>query len=158
MDLYKYQLLTIKTKDMKTNTIKITFWIGNHKYIQATTAKIKKAGNVIKYVMLRYSQYNVHMIETRREGYNDPDYKYWELHYDSNFENWKNDKVRVEATNESGYEDYTGYGNYTDGKKNRFYLGRSTGWLPVYLEILKSNSMGGGSLFLKNRTFKPLYN
>lgn len=35
---------------------------------------------------------------------------------------------------------------YTDGSKERFYIGRSTGWVPCHLVIKKSNSMGGGAV------------
>lgn len=50
---------------------------------------------------------------------------------------------RVEVTWKPGFEDYTGYGCRTDGLKARFYVGRSTGWKPVYLAILTKHSMGG---------------
>ena len=39
---------------------------------------------------------------------------------------------------------------HPDGEKTRCYVGRSTGWKPIYLEILKSNSSGGGSLYLED--------
>ncbi len=32
------------------------------------------------------------------------------------------------------------------GEKRRFYIGKSTGFIPCHLEILKSNSTGGGSV------------
>jgi len=50
---------------------------------------------------------------------------------------------RVEVEWKEGYEDFTGYGCLTDGKKARFYVGRSTGWRPVYLQILRIDSTGG---------------
>jgi len=31
-----------------------------------------------------------------------------------------------------------------NGEKRRFYIGRSTGWIPCHLEISKINSTGGG--------------
>lgn len=37
---------------------------------------------------------------------------------------------------------------YKDGSKTRCYIGKSTGWKPVYLEILKRSSSGGSSLYL----------
>ena len=64
--------------------------------------------------------------------------------------------ARVEATNAEGYEDLTGYGARTNGRKNRFYIGRSTGWIPCYLEILQKNSTGGSQLFVTGRTFRLL--
>lgn len=30
------------------------------------------------------------------------------------------------------------------GEKRRFYIGKSTGWIPCHLEILRINSSGGG--------------
>ncbi len=53
---------------------------------------------------------------------------------------------RVEVIWKKGYEDYTGYGYKTEGKKARFYVGKSTGWKPIYLQILKRHSIGGGSI------------
>ena len=38
--------------------------------------------------------------------------------------------------------------SYKDGTITRCYIGKSIGWKPIYLEILKSNSNGGGWLFL----------
>ena len=32
------------------------------------------------------------------------------------------------------------------GEKRRFYVGKSTGWMPCHLEIAKRNSSGGGSV------------
>jgi len=44
---------------------------------------------------------------------------------------------------------------YSDGEKTRCYIGKSTGWKPVYLEVKKSNSMGGGALYLpENATIR----
>lgn len=39
---------------------------------------------------------------------------------------------------------------YTDGTKERFYVGKSTGWKPCYLMIKKSNSYGGEAVFTEN--------
>lgn len=81
---------------------------------------------------------------------------YSNLTYDSKFEIWKNNRTRIERTNKEGYEDLTGYGSRTNGLKNRFYIGKSTGFIPIYLEILKNNSSGGTSLFWKHGTFKTV--
>lgn len=35
---------------------------------------------------------------------------------------------------------------YTNGEKERFWVGRSTGWIPCHLVIKKTNSMGGVSV------------
>lgn len=37
---------------------------------------------------------------------------------------------------------------YKDGTKERFWVGKSTGWKPCYLEIKKRNSYGGGAAYL----------
>lgn len=38
---------------------------------------------------------------------------------------------------------------YKDKTKERFYIGKSTGWKPTYLEIMKRNSTGGSALCSK---------
>ena len=35
-----------------------------------------------------------------------------------------------------------------DGTKNRFWVGKSTGWKPCYLEIKKRNSYGGAQAYI----------
>ena len=62
---------------------------------------------------------------------------------DERFTPFYNSGERVEVEWLEGYEDYTGYGARTDGKKARFYVGKSTGVKPVYLEIFNRNSVGG---------------
>lgn len=131
-----------------TNRIKITFFDNSVKWINATNKKIIKDKNIVNYIDKKIGLKNVKKIESRRTGAHDKTYKYFELHYDVKFENWRNSRARIEATNPKGHEDYTGYGNLTDGLKNRFYIGKSTGFLPVYLEVLKANSYGGSSLYL----------
>ena len=65
---------------------------------------------------------------------------------DKRFDSYYQSGERVEVTWKEGYEDLTGYGAMTDGKKARFYVGRSTGWKPVYLMILRKNSYGGSAI------------
>lgn len=36
---------------------------------------------------------------------------------------------------------------YSWGEKTRFYIGKSTGFIPCHLEIKRSDSTGGGSVF-----------
>ena len=63
---------------------------------------------------------------------------------DSRFTMYYEAGIRVEVEWIDGYTDMSGYGSRTDGKKARFWVGRSTGGKPVYLMILMSNSTGGG--------------
>ena len=53
---------------------------------------------------------------------------------------------RVEVTWKPGYEDYSGYGCRTDGRKARFYVGKSTGWKPILLQIQTRRSSGGEAI------------
>ena len=53
---------------------------------------------------------------------------------------------------------------YKNGESERFYVGKLTGWKPIYLAIKKSNSSGGGAVFTCNivsitglGTYKPQY-
>lgn len=57
-----------------------------------------------------------------------------------------NSGERVEVTWKKGMEDYSGYGARTDGRKARFYVGRSTGWSPILLMIYRRGSIGGGGI------------
>ena len=65
---------------------------------------------------------------------------------DERFTQYYQSGERVEVVWKEGFGDYSGYGCRTDGKKARFYVGKSTGWKPIYLMILKSNSIGGGAI------------
>ena len=53
---------------------------------------------------------------------------------------------RVEVEWKDGFEDLSGYGGCTDGKKARFYVGRSTGRKPIYLQIYRRDSLGGPAI------------
>lgn len=65
---------------------------------------------------------------------------------DSRFTRFYDINERVEVEWKDGYEDYTGYGCRTNGKKARFFVGKSTGWHPIYLQILRRNSSGGSAI------------
>lgn len=44
-----------------------------------------------------------------------------------------------------------------NGEKSRFYIGKSTGWLPCHLEIKTSRSFGGGAVYYpEGSTFRVL--
>lgn len=62
---------------------------------------------------------------------------------DSRFEKYYNSGERVEVVWKDGYEDFTGYGCRTNGKKARFYVGKSTGWRPIFIQLYRSDSIGG---------------
>ena len=65
---------------------------------------------------------------------------------DNRLTHYYDNKKRVEITWKKGYEDYAGYGARTEGLKQRCYIGKSTGWKPIYLCILTSRSNGGGAI------------
>ena len=65
---------------------------------------------------------------------------------DERFEKFYDSGERVEVVWKDGYEDLTGYGCRTDGKKARFYVGKSTGWKPIFLQILRRDSSGGSAI------------
>ena len=62
---------------------------------------------------------------------------------DTRFEKYYDSGERVEVTWKDGFESYTGYGCRTEGKKARFYVGKSTGWKPILLQIYSRSSYGG---------------
>ena len=65
---------------------------------------------------------------------------------DERFTGYYNSGERVEVTWKEGFEDYTGYGCRTEGEKARFYVGKSTGWKPIYLQIYRVDSLGGQAI------------
>ena len=69
-----------------------------------------------------------------------------EAELDHRFTQYYESGERVEVEWKDGYEDYTGYGARTDGKKGRFYVGKSSGWMPIYLMIQRRDSHGGGAI------------
>ena len=65
------------------------------------------------------------------------------VNLDERFTEHYESQERIEVEWKEGFEDTTGYGSRTDGKKARFYVGKSTGIKPIYLEIFQRNSIGG---------------
>jgi hypothetical protein len=41
---------------------------------------------------------------------------------------------------------------YPNGEKTRFIVGKSTGWIPIHLEIKTKRSSGGGSVYFPHGT------
>jgi hypothetical protein len=50
---------------------------------------------------------------------------------------------RVEVVLEEGYGLNMGHGCRTGGRVVRFYVGKSTGWKPIYIMLLRRDSSGG---------------
>jgi len=50
---------------------------------------------------------------------------------------------RVEVVLKDGYEDYTGHGARTQGRVQRFYVGISSGWKPIFIQLYRKDSIGG---------------
>ncbi len=69
-----------------------------------------------------------------------------EAELDQRFTRFYESGERVQVNWKDGFEDFSGYGARTDGMKARFYVGKSTGWMPIYLMIYRRNSHGGGSI------------
>ena len=133
---------------MRTYIITVKLSHGVVKRHQATASKLQASKNVLNYIFAKYDKAEVKEIRTRAKGE-----KYSILNYNRFFEYAKENNFRVRAINAPGYEDLTGYGGRTGGRENRFYIGRSTGWIPCYLEILTNRSSGGSMLFDHKRKF-----
>lgn len=70
---------------------------------------------------------------------------------------WYKTGERVEVTWKEGYEEYIGYGCKTEGCKGRFYIGKSTGTQPIWLQIDNRRSLGGPALMIFGiQTIRPL--
>ena len=111
----------------------------------------QKHGNILRFIgNLSNIDYILVFCESPVKKSNGDKRFYAELVYSRRFEAWKQNNERIERTNKPGYEYYSGYGCMNDGKKNRFYIGKSTGWIPIYIELLRKDSTGGTSLFWKN--------
>lgn len=65
---------------------------------------------------------------------------------DSRFEHYYDTGERVEVVWKPGYEDFSGYGARTNGRKARFFVGKSTGFRPVFIMLLRRNSLGGAQI------------
>lgn len=80
--------------------------------------------------LARYQQYS-EMMDTAREYNKRTGYRFQcELHPLLKGKEGK----RVEVTSR-------------DGSKRRFWVGKSTGWIPVHLEIARRTSTGGGAVY-----------
>ena len=62
---------------------------------------------------------------------------------DERFTPYYESRERVEVEWEDGWGYFVGYGLRTNGEKLRFYVGRSTGWRPTYIMLLRRDSISG---------------
>ena len=120
---------------MNSYKIKVTFFNGSSYKFQRTAEKIQKMNNVNNLVFNKFKIEDIKKIEVYCWNENTKKF-YIDLTYDHTLENWRKNHCRIERI--------------SDGMKERFYLGRSTGWIPIYLEIKRNDSTGGGSLWNKN--------
>ena len=121
---------------MKSYKIKVTFFNGSIYRFQRTAKKIQKMVNINNLVFNVFKKEDISKIEVFIWNKNTEKF-YKELTYDSTIEHWKLRHYRIERKESDGY-------------KERFYIGRSTGWIPIYLEIKRNDSTGGTALWNKN--------
>lgn len=117
----------------------------NYRTIQVSKEEILESGkNVIDYV-----RKHIASLEMVKQITHITDNGYESLVYDRDLEKYRESRKRVEITWKPGYENYTGYGSRSEGMKARGRISRSTGWIPVYLLILTSRSLGGEPISTK---------
>lgn len=119
----------------KSYKIKVSFFNGTVYQFQRTQKKIQKMVNVNNLVFNKFPKEQIRDIEVFCFNENTGKF-YKDLTYNYNLELWKDRHYRIERN--------------ADGFRERFYLGRSTGWIPIYLEIKTNRSIGGSSLYNKN--------
>ncbi len=62
---------------------------------------------------------------------------------DDRFTTYFNSGERIEVVWEPGHELMMGHGCKTEGRVARFYVGKSSGWKPIYIMLLRRDSSGG---------------
>jgi hypothetical protein len=133
---------------MKKYYTEITDINNNKKVEYITEEQAKKYGNIIEYIknslVLNFNI--IQEVKIKQKNYNNIKGFHWNIVYNKKLEGYKNNKNRIEIQWKKGYEDFSGYGNRTEGKKQRCYIGKSSGWIPIYLTILTSRSFGGSAL------------
>ena len=120
---------------MKEYKALISKFNGEQLEFVATEEEAKRYKNISNLIFKEYDKSEIKKIDVAL--WNDYTKKYFnEVTYDSYLEQLKDNNNRVEITYNFGDEEET----------SRCYIGKSTGWIPCYLEIKKSNSTGGGGL------------
>jgi hypothetical protein len=117
----------------------VRFKDGHTMDFKAHKEELQKAGNAQKFVfniLGPEKKKEVKMIKVRMFNKHTKNY-FYEVTYDHVLEGYKNSRERVEITYifDSGNDE-----------KIRCYVGKSTGWVPCYLEIKRRDSSGGGGL------------
>ena len=126
---------------MKKYDIRVSYLNGARIRFNLTEEEIKAAGNVNKFVFK-----DSLTVDIKRITVKSPDRAGIDITYDQEIEKFKQSGERVEIHWKKGWKDWSGYGQKTDGRIARGYIGRSTGWIPIYLLLLTSKSSGGEGL------------
>jgi len=119
----------------KIYTVKLIYPTKSKK-IHVSEQDAKQKGNVYNFVaedarnLIGLQRIEVEMHNDLTGG------TYTQVTYDRQYEAWKEERTRIERID-------------TDGTRERFYIGKSTGWVPCYLEIKRRDSSGGGKLYEK---------
>lgn len=123
---------------------------GEKTILEVHQADAQKYGNINEYLRrdLSVNFDLVDRVQIKERNYPRPTARgyHYTITYDQKLEDFKTRRARIEITWKPGYEDFGGYGARTDGRKQRGFIGKSTGWTPIYLLILTSRSSGGASL------------
>jgi len=124
---------------MRKYDIRVSYLNGAHIRYNLAEEFIRSAGNVNTF-------FKEEFMGIKRITVKSPDRAGVDITYDCEIEKFNQSGERVEICWKKGWEDWAGYGQRTNGRVARGYIGKSTGWIPIYLLLLKSNSYGGRSL------------
>ncbi|MGL5329844.1 MAG: hypothetical protein ACRDD7_11270 [Peptostreptococcaceae bacterium] len=116
--------------------ITVERYAGDKSIFNLDKESILKAGNVQNYILnvIKYTGVKRILVKMFNQYTNK---HFYEITYDQRLEDLKRNNNRVELTYtfESG-----------NSEKTSCYIGKSTGFIPCYLEIKRKNSSGGGAL------------
>lgn len=121
---------------MKNYKIIVTFKNGKVDNLTITEQQAKQYKNIQNYIFTLFNKNNIKRIDVVMHN-NITGNEFIETTYDEILEKLKERNNRVEITYKfnSGKEE-----------KTRCYIEKSTGWIPIYLEIKRRNSLGGTGL------------
>jgi len=112
---------------------------GNQLEFWATEEECKRNKNISNLIFKEYDRNEIDKIDVEMFNQYTND-NFYERTYDKTLERLRDNNNRVEITYNFGGQ---------SEEKIRCYIGKSTGWIPCYLEIKKSNSTGGGGLLAR---------